>query len=146
MDKDNDTHGQLCCRLCSQSTNVFYLQSITDNIRSKLSTTFKIQLKDDDSLPKNICQDCNEKLDESFNFFKHISYIQRVLKGNQDDEDPTSENSFGVDSNVVKNEHFEDPIVREHHGESILATYLMKEEEVSNEVSWEVFVMSVCGC
>lgn len=125
------------CRLCSQSTNVFNLFLITDTIKSKLSQTFKIKLKEDDSLPKSICQDCNDKLDDSFNFFMTISYVQSTLSASHDEVQNESQNVGScVEFNVIdiKSEQLDEPAVKLHElgGQGI---FDIKMDETKTEVS-----------
>lgn len=128
------------CRLCSQSTNVFNLLTITDSMKLKLSQTFKINLKSDDSLPKSICQDCNEKLDDSYNFFKHISYVQLMYKGGQDDGDYESHfDDSLVNAIDIKSERVDEPAVSVQNPiESVSPMFLVTKDDEEVPVSTEV--------
>lgn len=125
------------CRLCSQSTDVFNLFALTPTIKSKISQTFKINLKDDQSLPQSICHDCNEKLDESFKFFKHICQVQDTLKGCEDEG-----NNFEVNSVEIKTEHYDESIVKvQFDMEDQIVMEMMKNfETVDQKLLTECFV------
>ena len=99
------------CRICSQSTNVTPLSS---DIKSKLSSAFKIRLGDDILSSRNICKICHKKVEKSFDFYQKVS---SASKGSEDSEDP---DDFRTNAVFFKEEQFEESSMRHNSYEPVL--------------------------